>query len=148
MKDILLRCNGECSMILFQYHLDTFQPKTMIIFVGFRSERQTIRKRELMGEIIITSQNQELSLMITDKVNDTMLFQRLPMMEIQSPCVRSLYFNIPQLLSPMGERGCGIFGWICKVVAMLFLRRQYYIVTFYSWIKNIFFIKGKNTTPT
>ena len=76
------------------------------------------------------------------------LFQRLPMMEIQSPCVRSLYLNIPQLLSPMGERGCGIFGWICKVVAMLFLRRQYYIVTFYSWIKNIFFIKGKNTTPT
>ena len=68
--------------------------------------------------------------------------------EIQSPCVRSLYLNIPQLLSPMGERGCGIFGWICKVVAMLFLRRQYYIVTFYSWIKNIFFIKGKNTTPT
>ena len=72
----------------------------------------------------------------------------LTMMEIQSPCVRFLYLNIPQPLSPMGERGCGIFGWICKVVAMLFLRRQYYIVTFYSWIKNIFFIKGKNTTPT
>ena len=90
-------------MILFQYHLDTFQPKTMIIFVGFRSDRQTIRKRELMGEIIITSQNQELSLMITDKVNDTMLFQRLPMMEIQSPCVRSLYFNIPNSYLQWGK---------------------------------------------
>ena len=74
MKDILLRCNGECSIILFQYHLDTFQPETMIIFVGFRSDRQTILKSELMGEIIITSQNQELSLMVTGKSNNTMFF--------------------------------------------------------------------------
>ena len=42
MKDIILCCDRECAIIFFQYHLDTFQPETMIIFVRFRSDRQTI----------------------------------------------------------------------------------------------------------